>query len=454
MSISGTSRAPVDRARAVVLAVGSGGDVAPLAAVAAHLAQRGLATTWMAPQRYAALTPHGVTFRPAGADGVFESVFSQPRVWTARYGLPESWRYYGAAALSTFEQLCRDWSADDTLLVSSSFAVGARLAEEAHGFLNTTVHLSPGVLFSYQRPPRWPAASIPPGWPTWLQADIAALAERLAIDPTIRRALAPAWKAAGLRDQRQVFSRYLHSRHRVAYLFPDWFATAAVDWPASGQHAGFATSAPLVREIPSAVAAFCGVAKEPLALITAGTAVAQRPKWVRRCARALLARGMRVLVLERAGIAGADDEHPRLLYAPHAPLPELLPRARLLVHHGGIGTAVDALRTGTPQWLFPSAHDQADNADRLCRLGVAQRFSASTAEQELLDAASVLLAGHHDPAVLALEARLQAAPDGAAVVADWVSRDMERIGARHAAGQTASESRPKPRCAELPAIHL
>lgn len=433
----------VEGARAVVLAVGSGGDVAPLAAVAAALARRGIATTWMAPQRYAALTPDGVDFRAAGADDVFESVFNQPQVWTARHGLAESWRYYGAAALTTYEQLRRGWSADDTVLLSSSFAMGARLAEEAHGFVNTTVHLSPGVLFSYQRPPRWPAASIPPGWPTWLQAGTAALAERLAIDPTLRRALSPAWKAAGLPAQRRVFSRYLHSPHRTVYLFPDWFATAASDWPASGRHAGFASPAPLVRETPAAVAAFLRVSNDPLAVITAGTAVAQRPAWVTRCAWALLVRGMRVLVLERSGLAPSNETHPRLLFAPPAPLTDLLPHARLLVHHGGIGTAVDALRTGTAQWLFPSAHDQADNADRLCRLGVARTFPTDVAEQDLAAAATHVLAGPQAPAVAALQARLQAGPDGAATLAEWVVQDVERIAARRAtrpAAVTAASS--------------
>jgi UDP:flavonoid glycosyltransferase YjiC (YdhE family) len=41
----------VDRARALVLAVGTGGDAAPLAALAAALSRRGIATTWMAQQR-------------------------------------------------------------------------------------------------------------------------------------------------------------------------------------------------------------------------------------------------------------------------------------------------------------------------------------------------------------------------------------------------------------------
>jgi UDP:flavonoid glycosyltransferase YjiC (YdhE family) len=55
----------------------------------------------------------------------------------------------------------------------------------------------------------------------------------------------------------------------------------------------------------------------------------------------------------------------------YLPLSRLLPRTSALVHHGGIGSAAAALSAGVPQLLVPFAHDQPDNAARLCRLGVA-----------------------------------------------------------------------------------
>jgi rhamnosyltransferase subunit B len=43
-----------------------------------------------------------------------------------------------------------------------------------------------------------------------------------------------------------------------------------------------------------------------------------------------------------------------------------------LVHHGGIGTASQALAAGVPQLVMPLSHDQPDNARRLRGLGVAR----------------------------------------------------------------------------------
>lgn len=413
----------LERHRAVVVAVGSGGDIAPLAAAAGRLAARGLQTTLMAPARYAALTPAGVDFRSAGADDVFESVFGGPDVWTARHGLAQSWRYYGAAALTSLEQIRAGWSPRDTVLVASSFAVGARLAARAHGFLDTTVHLSPGVMFSHVRPPRWPAASIPPAWPQWLQSAAAAAAERLAIDPVIRRALAPAWRAVKLPKEGRLFSRFIHSDHCVVYLFPEWFAPAASDWPSCGRHAGFGHPAALAPAMPAEVAPFVAEGSGPLAVITAGTAVDSPPTWVIRCTEALLAQGLRVLVLGRHVRRCERSAGGRLMTAPPSPLREILPRASLLVHHGGIGTAADALRAGVPQWLFPSAHDQADNAQRLVDLGVGRRFAIDTPVSVLAAAAMTLAWPGLQEAVRTIQARMAGEPDGIEQLADGVMAD-------------------------------
>ena len=72
----------------------------------------------------------------------------------------------------------------------------------------------------------------------------------------------------------------------------------------------------------------------------------------------------------------------------YVPLSQLLPRAAALVHHGGIGTASQALAAGVPQLVMPMAHDQPDNADRIKRLGVGRalkpkRFTAANVAREL-----------------------------------------------------------------------
>lgn len=351
--------------RAVVCAAGSGGDVIPFIEIARALAARGVETTLLGPARYRTLLGDAaVSYRSIGADDVFDDVFNRPEVWTARHGLAESWRYYAEAARTGLTQLRQGWNPADTVLVSSSFAVAARLAEELDGFRNLTVHLSPSIVWSARRPPRWPAASIPPGWPYPARRLAMSAAEWAFVDPVIKRALNPLRQARGLAPVSRIFSRWVHGG-QVAYAFPRWFAEAANDWPSQGQFAGFVMPAAAQGGLAPELARFVS-AGQSVAVITAGTAVAERPQWVARACEAALAELYRVVLVSRDP---APIAHPDVLSVPYAPFDQLLPRAGLLIHHGGIGTMAQGLEAGVAQLMVPVAHDQPDNAQRLQALG-------------------------------------------------------------------------------------
>jgi len=52
------------------------------------------------------------------------------------------------------------------------------------------------------------------------------------------------------------------------------------------------------------------------------------------------------------------------------PFSEVLPRAALLVYHGGVGTLAQTIKSGIPHLVVPNAHDQFDNGWRIERLGL------------------------------------------------------------------------------------
>ena len=71
-----------------------------------------------------------------------------------------------------------------------------------------------------------------------------------------------------------------------------------------------------------------------------------------------------------------------------APHEAIFPRAAAIVHHGGVGTLGQAIRSGRPMLVVPWTHDQPDNARRVVRLGVARelnagRYHARSAAEEL-----------------------------------------------------------------------
>ena len=80
--------------------------------------------------------------------------------------------------------------------------------------------------------------------------------------------------------------------------------------------------------------------------------------------------GRRALLFSGWSGFGAGDLPPTVLQIGPTPHDWLLPRTRIVVHHGGAGTTHAAARAGVPSIVAPFAGDQPFWADRLMRLGI------------------------------------------------------------------------------------
>jgi MGT family glycosyltransferase len=77
-------------------------------------------------------------------------------------------------------------------------------------------------------------------------------------------------------------------------------------------------------------------------------------------------------------------------YVPHG---SILPKARLLVCHAGLGGVLAALTHGVPILCLPLGRDQPANAAQVDRTGVGRALSPDASVADIRDAASALLAG-------------------------------------------------------------
>ncbi|MEV4510631.1 glycosyltransferase [Dactylosporangium sp. NPDC049525] len=76
------------------------------------------------------------------------------------------------------------------------------------------------------------------------------------------------------------------------------------------------------------------------------------------------------------------------------PQAQLLPRAGVVVHHGGSGTTLGALAAGVPQLLLPQGADQFANADAVTEAGAGlQLRSAEVTADAIASHVRALLAG-------------------------------------------------------------
>jgi UDP:flavonoid glycosyltransferase YjiC (YdhE family) len=193
----------------------------------------------------------------------------------------------------------------------------------------------------------------------------------------------------GLADRGDPLYAGQFSAHGNLALFSPIFAAPQRDWPARTSTTGFVFGPPDAPLDPT-LEAFLAAGEAPVVFTLGSSAVGAAGSFYEESAAAAVRIGRRAVLL-----VGRDPRNqsarplpPGIIaveYAPHAPL---FRRAAAVVHHGGIGTTAEALRSGRPMLVVPHAHDQPDNASRAARLGVgrwidARRFSAARAAREL-----------------------------------------------------------------------
>jgi rhamnosyltransferase subunit B len=183
----------------------------------------------------------------------------------------------------------------------------------------------------------------------------------------------------------------MHSPQGVLGLFPDWFAPPQNDWPPNVTLTGF----PLFDDADSRNAdeeleGF--LAEDPAPIVfTPGSTLVDGLSYYAAATAALNALGCRGIFLASQG-AALPQLTSNTLVRSYVPLSKLLPRARAIVHHGGIGTASQAFAAGIPQLITPFAHDQFDNAARVESLGCGAQMRSHASGTAMLEILKRMLA--------------------------------------------------------------
>jgi rhamnosyltransferase subunit B len=182
----------------------------------------------------------------------------------------------------------------------------------------------------------------------------------------------------------------MHSPQGVLGLFPDWFASPQNDWPPKVTLTGF----PLFddadsRNIDEELENFLAEGPAPI-VFTPGSTLVDGLSYYAAATAALNALGCRGIFLASQGTA-LPQLTSNILVRSYVPLSKLLPRARAIVHHGGIGTASQAFAAGIPQLITPFAHDQFDNAARVESLGCGVQMRSHAGGAAMLEMLKRLL---------------------------------------------------------------
>ncbi|MGC4880032.1 glycosyltransferase [Micromonospora sp. DT43] len=170
------------------------------------------------------------------------------------------------------------------------------------------------------------------------------------------------------------WAAWFASPRSVLGLWPQWYDAAGPPSPPETSLTGFVGGDEVGGDEQEA-----GDVDVPAGelLVTGGTGQLLHPRFYEAALDAVASTGRTALV-----VAPERDLLPAVLppgvrWFASLPFPRVVPRVAAVVHHGGIGTAVRAVRDGVPQVILAHGADRPDNAQRLASAGLARWLPAA-----------------------------------------------------------------------------
>jgi MGT family glycosyltransferase len=177
----------------------------------------------------------------------------------------------------------------------------------------------------------------------------------------------------GLNDYGNPMFEGQHSPLRILAMFSKVFAAPQPDWPPQTEITGFCFyDGNHEAEFPHELSDFLDSGPPPIVFTLGSSAVWVGREFFRESIEAAKQLGQRAVLL-----IGDERNHPgalpdNMIAVNYVPYEALMPRASVVVHHGGVGTTSQGLLAGVPTLIVPFAFDQSDNADHAARLGVSR----------------------------------------------------------------------------------
>ncbi len=385
--------------RIVLSTFGSFGDIHPYIAIALELKARGHTPVMATAEVYRAkMDAAGIEFHPIRPDmPAYEDeealVKLSEELIDPYVGTEKVLKLFTANAREVYDDLDQAVEGADLLLTHPLPLVGPIVAQK-RGLPWVSSVLSPISLFSAYDPP------VPPQMPALvhlvrLHPILGRLFYRLA-SYKLESVMKPIYDLRaelGLPRGKQPLFAGQHSPVRVLALFSPVLASPQPDWPMNTLITGF----PFYdrrdyfseTESPAGLLEFLESGPPPIVFTLGSSAFWVAADFYRDSIKAAQELGQRALLLIGHARNLPKEPLPAGIAAfEYAPFGEVLPRAAIVVHQGGVGTTGQGLRSGRPALIVPHAHDQFDNAARVERLGCGRsiarpRYNARTAIREL-----------------------------------------------------------------------
>ncbi|MEA3173337.1 MAG: rhamnosyltransferase subunit [Gammaproteobacteria bacterium] len=378
--------------------LGSSGDVHPFIALGRAMQQRGHRVTVLTnPLFQALIESQGLEFLALGKLKDAQVAIGNPDVWHLRKGFAIIASVIVPAIAETYRHI--EQRADsNTVVAFSTLAFGGRVAQEKLGVPSASVHLQPSIIRTYADQGMLGNIRLSAAHPRWMKQVLFSLVDALVLDRHLKQPLNRFRATLGLAPVARVMDRWMNSPRLVLAMFPQWFAAPQPDWPANTHTVGFAqfdddgASDSLQR-----AEEFLAAGAPPM-IVTPGSAGSTMQRFFRESVDAANRIGARAML-----VTNFPEQVPRHLPSGiqvfgYLPFSRLLPRASLMVYHGGIGTLAQGIKAGVRHLVVPHGYDQFDSGWRIEQLGLGRcipdsRYRAARVApvmRQLLDDASLM----------------------------------------------------------------
>lgn len=357
--------------------MGSAGDVHPFIALAAALQARGhQATILTNPIFQALIEAQGIGFLSVGTTEDANAAIANPELWHLRKGFKVIAQLI-VPAIAEIYRLIERHADSSTVVAFSSLAIGARLAQEKLGVPSASVHLQPSVIRTFADQGMMGNVRLSASRPTWFKQGLFRMIDALILDRRLKRPLNDLRAKLGMAPVDRVMHRWVHSPQLVIAFFPEWFAAPQPDWPANTHPVGFPLWDANGEATPLGQAEqFLDAGAAPI-VFTPGSAGSTMQRFFKESVQAARQLDMRAMLVTNYPEQVPKDLPANIKVFRYLPFSLVLPRAALLVYHGGVGTLAQGIKARIPHLVVPHGYDQFDSGWRIEQLGLGSSIAQS-----------------------------------------------------------------------------
>jgi rhamnosyltransferase subunit B len=310
-----------------------------------------------------------------GTEEQARTAIANPELWHLRKGFNIIAQVI-VPAIAQIYRLIEGHADRDTVVAFSTLAFGARVAQEKLGLPSASVHLQPTVIRTFADQGMMGNVRLSAAAPHWFKGGLFRLIDALILDRNLKRPLNDFRASVGLGPVGRVMHQWLHSPQLVIAFFPPWFAAAQEDWPPNTHAVGFplwdADAAPALPEAEE----FLSAGAAPV-IFTPGSAGSTMQSFFRESVEAARRLGLRAMLVTNYPEQIPAHLPSNMQVFGYLPFSRVLPRAALLVYHGGIGTLAQGIKAGVPHLVVPHGYDQFDSGWRIEQLGLGMSIAQS-----------------------------------------------------------------------------